>query len=98
MKRRSRFELLVEIIELCKFPGIPKTFLSRNARINSYRLNDILFGLIEDKLIKVETRPQSQLGQKRKTEYFIRTPDGETFIRDFTGLRERSTRSGAHTR
>ena len=98
MTRRSRFELLVEIIELCKFPGLPKTYIARNAGINSFRLNDILFGLIEDKLIKIETRPRSLLGQKRKTDYFIRTPDGETFIQDFTGLKARSTRSGAQPR
>ena len=95
MKRRSRFELLVEIIELCKFPGLPKTYLARNVRTNTGMITDVLFGLVEDKLIRVETRPRSRLGQRRETEFFVRTPDGDSFIRDFTGVRERLTKSGA---
>jgi len=95
MKRRSRFELLVEIIELCKFPSISKTYLMGNVRTNHGTLTDILFGLVEDKMIKIETRPHSRLGKRRETDYFLMTPDGETFIQDFTGLKERLTKSGA---
>lgn len=95
--RRSRFELLVEIIELCKFPGLSRSRINRDLRGNSTTVNEILFGLLDSGLLKVETRPRSQLGQKRETDFYLRTTKGDQFHHDFMTLKERSTRLGAQT-
>lgn len=89
LSRRSRFELCFEIIELCKFPGLPISRLSSNARVPANRLSDLLFKLIEDQLIHVETRPRSVTGDKRKTDYYVRTPEGENILNDYTELRSK---------
>ena len=91
--RRSRFEVLMEIIELCQHPGLSRQSLLIEANINHGKLHDLLFGLIDDQLIDVETRPNSVSGQKRETDYFLRTPDGDQLINDFKEIRARLTRA-----
>ena len=93
--RRSRFEVLMEILDLCVFPGLSCSSIINRANINHGVFHDLLFGLIDDKLINVETRPRSVSGQKRETDYFLRTPDGDKLLNEFEELRGRLTRVGS---
>lgn len=85
----------MEIIELCQHPGLSRDSLRIKANINHGKLHDLLFGLIDDQLIDVETRPNSVSGQKRETDYFLRTPDGDKLLINFKEIRARLTRSGS---
>ena len=96
--RRSRFELIVEIIELCVTPGLPITRLGSDARVNTHKLSDILMELVTGDLISVETRSRSYAGAHRETDFYIRTSDGDELIEDITGVRKRLSRPGAQTR
>jgi len=93
--RRSRFEICMEILELCVPPGIPRVALLRKANLNNGKLHDILFGLLDDHVIKIETRPRSFSGQKRDTDYYLRTEYGDEIIRNFRELKSRLTTSGS---
>ena len=90
---RSRFEILMIILELCVNPGASCSSLLNKANINHEVFHDLVFGLIDDQLINVETRPLSVSGQKRETDYFLRTPKGDQLINDFKELRSRVTRA-----
>ena len=96
--RRSRFELIIEIIELCVSPGLPITRLGSDARVNTDKLSTILMELVTGDLISVETRSRSFVGDKRETDFYIRTSDGDELIKDITGIKERLSRPGAQTR
>ena len=96
--RRSRFELIVEIIDLCVSPGLPITRLGSEARVTTDKLSDILYELVTGELISVETRSHSFIGDKRETDYYVRTPDGDEMISEITGIRKRLSRPGAPTR
>lgn len=96
-KRRSRFELIIEVIELCVFPGLPKTRLSTCSNINSDKLSDILMELVTGELLEVETRPRSFAGNKRETDFYVRTSDGDELIRDIKGVKERLSIEGVHS-
>lgn len=95
--RRSRFELIIEIIELCVSPGLPITRLGSDARVNTHKLSDILMELVTGDLISVETRPLSFAGDNRVTDFYIRTSDGDELIDDITLVRKRLSRPGAHS-
>ena len=98
MRRRSRFELCMEIIDLCNAPGLSRSGLVTKANVNSSHIREILFGLIEDQLLKTETRKFSPGGFRLKTDYFIRTREGDDLVKDFKDVRERITLEGAHPR
>ena len=95
MARRSRFELCMEIIGLCNSPGLSRSGLVTKANVNSSRIREILFGLIEDKLLKTETRKFSPGGFRLDTDYFIRTREGDALIKDFKAVKKRITTKGA---
>lgn len=95
--RRSRFELCMEIIGLCSSPGLARSSLVQQANVNSAHIMDILFGLVNDKLLKTETRKLSPRGLRRKTDYFILTPEGEELVRDFKDVRGRITSEGSQS-
>ncbi len=96
--RRSRFELIIEIIELCVSPGLPLTRLGSDARVNTDKLSDILMELVTGELISVETRSRSFVGDKRQTDFYIRTLDGDAMIQNITGIKKRLSRPEAPTR
>lgn len=83
----------MEILELCVFPGLSCSSILNRANINHGVFHDLLFGLIDDKLINVETRPHSISGQKRETDYFLRTPKADKLLNEFEELRGRLTRA-----
>ena len=94
MRRRSRFELCMEIIDLCNSPGLTRSSIVTKANINSSRIREILFGLIEDRLLKTETRKYSPAGGRLDTDYYIRTREGDDLIKDFKNVRSRITKEG----
>lgn len=96
--RRSRFELIVEILDRCVSPGLPITRLGSDARVTTDKLSDILMELVTGDLISVETRSRSFIGDKRETDFYIRTSDGDELIKDITGIRKRLSKPGAQTR
>lgn len=81
----------MEIIALCNAPGLSRSGLVTKANVNSVKISDILFGLIEDKLLKTETRKYSPGGFRMNTDYYIRTNDGDHLIKDFKDLKQRLT-------
>jgi predicted transcriptional regulator len=91
--RRSRFEILMIFLEVCVNPGASCSTILNKANINHSVFHELLFGLLDDHLINVETRPNSVSGQKRETDYFLRTPKGDQLINDFKELRSRLTRA-----
>lgn len=96
--KRSKFQLHVIIIELCKNPGgVSLTRLVRFSRINWGPLKEILSTLITGELLKVETRHHSETGQKRETQFYIRTNKGESVLREFKDLKKRITMSGSRS-
>ena len=94
-KRRSKFEICLEIIELCQIPGIPLTLLARDSRVNWAPLKDILSALVSGEIIKTEIRPLSPTGHKRKTEYYIRTAEGDNVLIKFKEIEKRISISGS---
>jgi predicted transcriptional regulator len=98
MRRRSRLELIIEVIELCVYPGLPLTRLGLKSRVSTDKLSDILMELVTGDLLSVETRSRSFSGHNRETDFYIRTSEGDELIRDFTGVKERLPRPGAQTR
>ncbi len=95
MKRRSRFELCMEILGLCKSPGLTRSSLVMKANVNSGRISSILFALVDDRLLRTETRKTAPSGNRRDTDYFIRTREGDDLIKDFKNVRSRITKEGA---
>lgn len=95
--RRSRFELCMEIIGLCKSPGLARSSLVTKANVNSAFIIDILFGLVNDRLLETETRKISPKGKRRITDYYILTPEGAELIKDFHDVRGRITSQGAQS-
>ncbi len=93
-KRRSSFEICLEIIELCNHPGLPLSRLMTRANLNHTKIKHILFKLIEDKLIETETRPRSFTGQKRDTDYFIRTREGDWILKEHSMGSQRTASEG----
>jgi predicted transcriptional regulator len=96
--RRSRLELIMEIIELCRGPGLPLTRLGSEARVNTSKLSDILMELVTGEIISVETRSQSFSDYKRETDFYVRTSEGDELIRDFDGVKKRLSKPGVLTR
>ena len=94
-KKRTKFELNVEIIELCQYPGISLTRLVRFSRINWNPIKEILSTLISGELLKIETRPHSETGQKRETNYYVRTAEGDKALIKFKETRKRISMSGS---
>lgn len=92
-QRRSRFEICIEIIELCQYPGLPITRLIHAANYSWGPLRRILFGLLRGELIEIETRPESFTGEKRKTDYYVRTLEGDEVLSKFNEIREQLTMS-----
>ena len=97
MARRSRFELCMEIIGLCNSPGLSRSGLVTKANVTSSRIHEILFGLIDDQLLKTENRKYSPGGFRmmKGTDYYIRTQEGDDLIKDFNGVKERITIEGS---
>jgi predicted transcriptional regulator len=89
---------MVEIIELCRGSGLPKTQLGREANVGIDKLSDILLELMTGDLISVETRSRSFSGDKRETDFYLRTRDGDTLIERFSEVRERLSTPGAPRR
>ena len=85
----------MEIIELCKFPGLARSSLVSEANIHSSKIMTILFSLIDDQLIKTETRKYSPAGFNKNTDYYIRTREGDDLIKDFKDVRARISLEGA---
>ncbi len=98
MVRRSRFEIIIETLELCRGAGLPKSRLSQLANVNTEKLSDILLELMTGELVSVETRSRSYSGQGRETDFYLRTEDGDTLIERFSLVKKRLTRPGAPTR
>lgn len=88
-ERRSDFQLCLEIIELCQYPGGSITTLMNRSGLNYYKIKKILFGLVENELIQIEERDHSPSGDRRKTDYFIRTQDGHEVLKKANELTER---------
>lgn len=88
-QRRSKFEVCLEIIELCQYPGIPLTRLCRDARVNWDPLKEILSSLLTGELLRIETRPLSFTGDRRKTDYYVRTSEGDKVHKKFKEIKER---------
>lgn len=84
------------IIDLCQYPGLPKTALMSFANVNYDVLIDLLFGLVDRELIKKETRQTSFDGQKRVTDWYHRTPEGDDLYIKFKEIEEKLTISGSH--
>lgn len=97
MRRRSRFELCMEIIGLCNSPGLARSGIVTKANVNSSKIKEILFGLIDDKLLITETRKYSPGGFKLKTDYYIRTKEGDALIEDFNDVKKRITIEGSQS-
>ena len=97
MKRRSRFEICMEIIGLCQTPGLSRASLETKANVRYRTILPILFGLIDDQILRTETRKISPRGLKRSTEYFIRTPEGDALNADIEAIKERLSMLGAPT-
>lgn len=95
MTRRSRFELCMEIIGLCNAPGLSRSEIVTKANVNSSRIREILFGLIDDQLLKTETRKHSPGGFRLNTDYLIRTREGDELIKDFKDVRKRISTEGS---
>ena len=87
--RRSKFEICIEIIELCQIPGIPLTRLILASRVNWSPLKDILSALVSGELLKTEIRPFNPLGHKRKTEYYVRTEEGDKVLTKVNEIKRR---------
>jgi len=85
----------MEIIELCQYPGLPKTRLMNVSNLSWKTFKNIIFSLIDQELIEVETRDISYSGQDRVTDYFIRTSQGDDTIVQFKSLREKLSIEGA---
>ena len=79
----------MEIIDLCQIPGLPMTRLQIRANLCHSLLKVLLFGLLDEKLIEVETRPLAFDGSKRVTEYYVRTKDGDEILDQFKELKEK---------
>lgn len=69
-----------------------------SANLNYKLLSELLFGLIERELIKKETRPTSFDGQKRVTDWYHRTPEGDDLYLKFKEIEESLSISEAHSR
>ena len=82
LHRRSSSEIGLEIVSLCNYPGLPLTRLMTRANLNHTKLREILFMLIEDRLIKTDTRKISYTGQKRETAYYVTTPEGDQALQE----------------
>ena len=95
MARRSRFELCMEIIALCNHPGLSRSGLVTKANVNSSKIREILFGLIDDKLLKTETRKHSPGGFRLNTDFYIRTREGDSLIKDFNEVKKRISTEGS---
>ena len=93
--RRSRFEICLEIIELCQTPGIPVTPLGLASRCTYATLKEILSSLLTGELLKIETRPISYSGGKRKTNYYVRTVEGDKVLTKFNEIEKRISMSGS---
>lgn len=65
------------------------------ANVSYKKLLPILFGLIDDQLLRAETRKFSPMGSKIKTDYYVRTREGDTLIKDFDDLTGRISLEGA---
>ena len=93
--RRSRFEICLEIIELCQHPGIPVTPLGLIARCTHAPLKEILSSLLTGELLRIETRPIGYTGHKRKTDYYVRTAEGDKVLTKFNEIEKQISMSGA---
>ncbi len=87
----------MEIIELCNAPGLSRSGVVTKANVDSSKIRQILFGLIADRLLKTETRKFSPGGYKMKTDYYIRTREGDDLIKDFQNVRKRISTEGAQS-
>lgn len=96
--RRSRLEIIMELLDLCVRPGLPRAALLTKAHLHTSKLHDILFGLLDDRMIKVETRPRSFSGQKRDTDYYLRTDHGDEIMSNFRELTSHLTTVGSPSR
>ena len=87
----------MEIIGLCNSPGLSRSGLVTKANVTSSRINEILFGLINDKLLKTENRKYSPGGFRmmKGTEYYIRTNEGDDLIKDFNDVKKRISTEGS---
>lgn len=85
----------MEIIGLCQSPGLSRSGLVTKANVNSSKLMKILFGLIDDQLLRIETRKTSSAGLRRVTDYYLRTIEGDALIKDFQEVKERISTSGS---
>jgi len=94
-QRRSKFELCIEIIELCQNPGIPSTPLGLIARCNYATLKEILSSLLTGEILRIETRPIGYTGYKRKTDYYVRTAEGDKVLTKFNEIEKRISMSGS---
>ena len=97
-KRRSKFEVCFEIIELCQYPGIPISRLVRDARMNIDPLRKILSTMLTGELLRIETKPLSISGDRRKTDYYIRTPEGDELHKQFRELVKRISMSESQSK
>jgi hypothetical protein len=72
--------------------------LGREASVGLDKLSDILLELMTGELISVETRSRSLSGDKRETDFYLTTRDGDVLIERFSLVKKRLTRPGAQTR
>lgn len=91
MKRRSRLEVIFDVLRLLKGQGLPKARIVSGANVNHGILAEIIFGLFEKELVSSEIRDRSFSGFKRETEWFFLTPEGQEIVEDFEGLKSRIT-------
>lgn len=86
--KRSKFEILMDIIELCRFPGLPRTRLMEKSNLNYIALQNFMIELIENGILIVETRSFSYTGQKRETKYLVSTKEGNKIIDQFKEIKK----------
>lgn len=95
--RRSRFEIIIEILEACQGQGLPKNRIGNRVGVHAHKVKDVLVELVTGELIESQTRPFSFSGQERETVWFSRTREGDQVMRDFKGARERLSTPGARS-
>lgn len=85
----------MSIIELCQLPGLPITRVMTSANVSWSTVKTVLFALIDDQLIKVDTRPLSLDGKKRETDFYVLTEEGDQLRTDFNEMKEKLSISGS---
>ena len=83
------------IIELCQLPGLPITRVMTRANVSFSTVKTVLFALIDDQLIKVETRPLDFNEKNRETDFYVLTEKGDQVRTDFNELKQRISTSGS---